>query len=180
MKVTGIILAGGKSSRMGTDKATLEYKGKMLFDWSLQTIKPLCNQIVVSSNSPKLNNYGYKVIADIYTNAGPMAGIAACLEQSDNEIAIVIACDTPFIDTKVYETLLQHINSFDVVMACNETNYAQPLIACYKKSVLPFLNSQLQAGNYSLKSLLNIDKCKLQKFNSNQLSVNLNSPIDLM
>jgi molybdopterin-guanine dinucleotide biosynthesis protein A len=79
MKITGIMLAGGNSSRMGKHKALVEYKGKKLIEWSISILKDLCDTIIISSNSKHLRNYGYEIIEDVHENIGPIGGLYAML-----------------------------------------------------------------------------------------------------
>jgi molybdenum cofactor guanylyltransferase len=81
MQITGIILAGGQSSRMGTDKAMLQIDGKTLMERAIEICKPICHEILISSNNPKHENFGFTVIPDEIKNCGPMGGIYSCLKN---------------------------------------------------------------------------------------------------
>jgi molybdenum cofactor guanylyltransferase len=80
MQITGFILAGGQSSRMGTDKAMLQIDGKTLMERAIEICKPFCHEILISSNNPKHGNFGFAVISDEINNCGPMGGIYSCLK----------------------------------------------------------------------------------------------------
>lgn len=180
MAYTGIVLAGGKSSRMGVDKTTLEYKGKMLAEWSVNILKPFCNEILVSSNNVTLMQLGYPIVADTFKDNGPMAGIVACLEKAQNEICLVIACDTPFVSPNIYEELIRHMEDYKIVMASDEQGRPQPLIACYSKKIIAFLHDQLKKRKNALWMLSDHQEAKLISFPSHMFSLNINKPSDLL
>ncbi|NJM14634.1 MAG: NTP transferase domain-containing protein [Bacteroidales bacterium] len=85
MQIEGFILAGGKSSRMGTDKATLLYKGKPMYQYALQVLKALCNNVCMVSSNPLHQQLPINVIPDKVENIGPLAGLFyrldACKKQ---------------------------------------------------------------------------------------------------
>ena len=84
-EITGIVLAGGKSSRMGQEKGLAEFDGKPMIAYALEALAPLCTEILISSNSNAYNHLGYRVVPDIIANSGPMGGIYSCMLQSQLE-----------------------------------------------------------------------------------------------
>ncbi|HPG34509.1 MAG TPA: molybdenum cofactor guanylyltransferase, partial [Lentimicrobium sp.] len=73
-QITGIVLAGGKSTRMGTDKGLMIFQGKPLVMYSIDLLSMFCGRILISSNNPEYAKFGYEIIADELPGAGPMAG----------------------------------------------------------------------------------------------------------
>lgn len=104
-EITGIILAGGKSSRMGKDKGLCDFKGKALVSYAIETLRPLCGNLMISANyfPEKYAEFDLPVIADEVKNIGPMGGILSCLKQSHTQHNLVLSCDTPFVTTDVSE-----------------------------------------------------------------------------
>ena len=80
--MTAIILAGGKSRRMGTDKALLEIEGISLLNKAIQLCEQVCDTIIISSNHSGHKVFGYPVVADEIANCGPLGGIYSCLRKS--------------------------------------------------------------------------------------------------
>ncbi|HSO89343.1 MAG TPA: molybdenum cofactor guanylyltransferase, partial [Draconibacterium sp.] len=93
MQITGIILSGGQSTRMGTDKALLQIKGKTLLERAVEICNPVCNAILISSNNPEHEKYGYQIYPDEIKNCGPLGGIYSCLKKSDTDWNFILSVD---------------------------------------------------------------------------------------
>ena len=89
MKFTGIILAGGKSERMGTDKGMVKFRNKFLVEYPLEALKPSCPTILISSNNDDYRIFGYPIIQDLVSDTGPMGGIYSCLLNSESHYNLV-------------------------------------------------------------------------------------------
>ena len=101
--ITGIILAGGKSSRMGSDKALLLYRGKAFLTHVINALIPLVDDIIIVSNDERHSQFNYRRISDTIIDAGPLAGIHAGLTDSNTENNLVLSCDVPLIQTSILE-----------------------------------------------------------------------------
>ena len=149
--ITGIILAGGKSSRMGSDKGFLTLNGATFISLIIEAIKPLVNDIIIVSNNVAYDQYGYKRVDDLIANAGPLAGIYSGLNHSETNRNLVLSCDVPSIKTFVLEKLIQSKNSnFDIVQLQSQ-NKTMPLIALYKKQCMGTFLGLLQNGERRLR-----------------------------
>ena len=134
--ITGIILAGGKSSRMGSDKGFLSLHGKPFMIHIIKALKPLVNAIVIVSNEEAYDKFGYKRVDDIIENAGPLAGLYSGLYHSKTEYNLVLSCDVPLIKTTVLNKLIESFDAnFDVIQLQSK-NKTMPLIALYKKQCM--------------------------------------------
>jgi molybdenum cofactor guanylyltransferase len=134
--ITGIILAGGKSSRMGLDKGFLSINGSTFITHIIEAIKPLVNDIIIVSNNKDYDEFGYGRVEDIIEDSGPLAGIYSGLYRSKTENNLVLSCDVPLIKTFVLEQLINFNNeNFDVVQLQSQDK-TMPLIALYKKHCL--------------------------------------------
>ena len=85
MQITGIILAGGQSTRMGTDKVLLEINEKTLLERAIELVQPLSETVLISSNNPIHKKYGFEIIPDEIKDCGPIGGIYTCLKKSETE-----------------------------------------------------------------------------------------------
>ena len=152
-QITGIVLAGGKSVRMGTDKGLLIYHGKPLVKYSIDLLSLFCDRILISSNNPEYSKFGYEVIPDEMPGAGPMAGIAACLSSSLTELNLILSCDMPFLDKAVIDKVLTLRDEFAFVVPLDNNGRPEPLCALYRQSSLPVFNSLLQQGSFRMTGL---------------------------
>lgn len=183
MQITTIILAGGLSKRMGTDKALLELDGQTLLERAIELCKPFSSELLISSNHQAHTTFGYPVIEDEIKDCGPIGGIYSCLKHSSNDWNLVLSVDTPFIQIDFIEFLKEETHNFEVVVPVHEGK-KEPLIAFYHKSALPKIRTRIEDGNYKLHFLL-------QQLNTNfvesgewlekypKLFQNLNSPEDI-
>jgi len=115
MGVTGIILAGGKSSRMGAEKGLQELCAKPLIHYAIEVLSGLCNTIIISSSSEAYKSLGHKVVADVIPGIGPMGGIYSALQQSKTEENLVLSCDLPFVSQELMSYILEYSMGYCVV-----------------------------------------------------------------
>ena len=153
--ITGIILAGGKSSRMGSDKARILFKGKAFIEHVIQALKPVVDDILIISNNKEHDHFSYKRISDTLDDAGPMAGLHAGLACSNTENNLVLSCDVPLIQTSVLEMIIAHNEEGKDVILLKEGSKSHPLIALYKKRTAPHLFSLLNHGERRLSTAIN-------------------------
>jgi molybdopterin-guanine dinucleotide biosynthesis protein A len=151
--VTGIVLAGGKSSRMGADKGLMVFCGKPLVQYSIDILSFFCNRILISSNNPAYNSFGHEIVADQIAGAGPMGGIAACLGKSNTELNLVISCDMPLADPVIFRTLLKLSADFTFIVPLDIMGREEPLCAVYKKDSLLIMQKQLAEQNFRMTEL---------------------------
>ena len=149
--ITGIILAGGKSSRMGSDKGFLKLNGYTFMSYIIETIKPIVNTIIIVSNNSDYNEFGYKRVEDIIEDTGPLAGLYSGLYHSETENNLVLSCDVPLINSSVLNQLIEGFdNGFDVIQLQSQ-NKTMPLIALYKKQCLHKCLELLDKGEKRLR-----------------------------
>ena len=185
--ITGIILAGGKSSRMGKDKGLCTFNGKALVEYAIEALKPLCGQLVISANHyPEMyNRYGLPVIADEVKGIGPMGGIHACLKRSDTQHNLVLSCDTPFVGAILLRHLLSQVENEQVVAPAHHTFLVEPLSAYYATNVVSNIENAIAEGDYKLINLFNKVRFKsvmmdeALPFYQAHAFLNINRPEDL-
>ncbi len=164
-----IILAGGKSSRMGRDKALLKFKGKTFVQILYDNLKHICSEVIISSNNPEVAISGTKTIADEYKEIGPMGGLYTCLKHSKTNYNIVVSVDTPFISAKLLSALLEKSQNYDISII-EHLNKTHPLIGVYHKDVLKILESEIKSKKYKVMTFLK--KTKFQIINIDKIYKN--------
>jgi len=162
---TAVILAGGKSKRMGFDKQYLKIEGRYLILSLIEQMLPYFDQVIVSCNHPVHPYHLYNkvtVVKDHYIQVGPMAGIHGALQVSDSEYVYVIACDT-FFYPEVMHYFMQEISEKieadsavppAMCISEKEANYFEPLNAFYHKRVFKAFEKALQENCFSLQKCI--------------------------
>jgi molybdenum cofactor guanylyltransferase len=182
--ITGIVLAGGQSRRMGTDKSVMKLNGKLLVEYSIDALKPLCNKVVISSNKFIYDFTGCEVWPDELPGQAPMIGIYSCLKRSETDINIILSCDMPLISTMILEYLLSNSEIYDIIVPINGDDYIEPLCGIYRKSSMLILKQFIDNGNFSLKDCILATSHLLKPINfqlpffSQNLFLNINTPDD--
>ena len=157
---TAIIMAGGKSSRMGQDKSMLPINGVPAIKHVLDQLAPYFDEILISSNNRAEHSFdGVKVVADEAMGAGPLVGIASALRISQNEINFVVACDIPEVDIATTGRLISESDGFDAVIPQTGASRYEPLFAVYKKSVLVEVDKAIASKKFRVIDAL--ENCKV-------------------
>ena len=140
---SGIVLAGGKGSRMGgVEKPLVKFKNKPLITYPVSVLKKVCSEVIVSCRNDKQRELLSSVLSDVsfsidkYTGAGPLAGIHSGLEKSKNEYAIIVACDMPFIKPEVVERILNEGRGYDACLPVWGNGRYEPLFAVYRRDAM--------------------------------------------
>jgi len=179
--ITGIILSGGKSRRMGTDKGFLSFNGKLFTQASIDALKPLVSEIIIVSNNADYDVFGLKRIEDIMDNAGPLAGIYSGLNHSKTECIIALSCDIPLITSGILKRLIEGTDDASEVIQIESNGKSMPLIALYKKSCKDVFYKLLQKGERRLQFAVN--QCQVKNITldseSARLTMNINTPEEL-
>ena len=132
--ITGIILSGGKSSRMGSDKALLKLNNSTFIETIITTIQPFVDELIIISDNPEHDKFNIRREEDFIKNAGPLAGLLTGLYRAKHENVIALSCDIPMISKKVIETLITQADDAFEVNQIESEGKTMPLIAVYKKS----------------------------------------------
>lgn len=185
--MTGIILAGGKNSRMGVNKAFLEINGIRLIDRVLSVFKELFSEILIVTNDP-LSYAGFSssvIVTDIYKNKGALGGIYSGLFFASNDYSFVTACDMPYLNKDFISYLAQQAEKNDIVVPQLSDGF-QPLYAVYSKNCLAPIKRNLEAdklkitGFYKGMRVLTVTEEIINSFNENgKLFLNINTPKEL-
>jgi molybdenum cofactor guanylyltransferase len=148
--MTGIILAGGKNTRMGTNKAFLTVEGERLIDRTVRIFKELFREVILVTNEP-LNylDLDLTIATDIYKGKGALGGIYTGLFFAQSEQAFVAACDMPFLNKGFIEHLIKKAAAYDVVVPSTPEGF-QPLHAVYSKRCLVPIKQAMERGNLKI------------------------------
>jgi molybdopterin-guanine dinucleotide biosynthesis protein A len=153
MKVTAIILAGGKSKRMGENKALVPLLGKPLIRYSIDLAVKFTADILISANNRDLDHFGFPVIRDVVDVKAPLAGIHAGLLASATDWNLVLTCDMPNVSVELIRLLLNSLDdSLRMVVPCHD-EFLEPLCGFYHKRIIPVMESNMKAGKLSMLDL---------------------------
>jgi len=187
--MTSIILAGGKSLRLGRSKALQSIGGKSLIQWVVDRLAILSTEIIIATAHgeavPCSSAVKIKTVADIYPGKGPLVGIYSGLIASSSSRAIVVGCDTPFLSVGLLEYMTQNLGESDVALP-RIGEMVEPLCAVYSKNCLAPIQELLEQNEPRISELFRMVKVKyveedeINSFDPEHLSFfNINSQADL-
>lgn len=185
---TAVILAGGRSSRMGFDKQFLKINGMSILDKIVKILKQEFEEIIVVSNkSEYYTSRDYIVIEDEIINCGPLGGIHAGLKQSSSKYTYFIACDMPNINLEYIRYMKKIIqkSKSDSCVTKNKNERVEPLNAFYSKDIINIIESQISNNDMAIYKLFDIIKTvyidfeTAKKYKYEDIFFNLNTPEDL-
>jgi len=152
--ITGIILAGGKSTRMGTDKGLMVLDGMLFIEHIIKAMQPMVGKIIIVSNNSNYNNLGLKCVPDLIKNSGPLAGLYTGLYHSKTDYNMVLSCDIPTVNADVLQLLINNIENNYQVIQVKSQNKTMPLIALYKRECIDTCKTLLNLGEKRLRQLM--------------------------
>lgn len=186
MKVTGVIQAGGKSTRMGgRPKALIELGGRRIVERVLAAIAPAVDDVLIVTNTPELYAFlGLPMVADVYPDRGSLGGIYSGLRAA-GETALTVACDMPFLHPEVVRLVASRAGEGDVVIP-RVGNRLETMHAAYGKACLPHIEKRLLAGQLKIVEFLagvrvvEISEADVARFRDPAVAfMNVNTPDEL-
>ena len=146
-KITAILLAGGKSQRMGTDKGMLDLNGKTFIQHICDALQPIVgsNILIVSANK-EYDVLGFSRVEDIIENKGPVGGLYTALKESKTKLNLVLSVDVPLVSTELLEWLIKSHDEIFMVTQTKSGEKTSPLIGVYDRSMRIVFGGQI-AGN---------------------------------
>jgi len=179
MKCAGFVLAGGRSSRMGSDKALLPFRQGTLLQYVAAQVKAATGNITLVGDPARYSNFGYLVIADIFVGCGPLAGIHSALHRSTAEWNLIVACDMPEINVDFLRQLVERAQggTADAVIPESE-GLPQPLCAAYRRGAVHAISTALETGVRKVTSGLQQLQIDLWPVPESRYFHNLNTPHD--
>lgn len=177
----GWVLAGGRSVRLGTDKALLEVDGEPLVVRTARLVQAAAGVVTLIGRSERIHSFGFEAIDDSEPDNGPLGGILTALQFRRAERNLICACDLPFLDAVFLRLLVESAcdSGADVVVPCSPDGKAQPLCAVYRSSALGGLQTSYQAGNRAVWKALKSIHVQWLTTTDNLWTFNLNTPQDL-
>ncbi len=186
-EMTGIILAGGRASRMGgINKAFIEVGGERLVDRTMRIYRSFFREIILSTNSPlEYLEFDARIVTDIHRGKGPLGGIHAGLLHANCEQVFVSACDMPYLSEGFIRHMIAQAKGYDLVVPVTANGF-ESLHAIYSRKCLPVIESQIERGELKVSLLFRKFKTReipveeIRRFDpEGRLFCNLNRPDDL-
>jgi len=177
----GVVLCGGKSTRMKQDKALLKYRGQPQWQIVFRMLQPLCGTVVISVNPEQAqrwsvdNSYPLVVDQSTFQNHGPLTGLLSVIEAYPNTALFLVACDYPFLRREHLKYLVDHRSSeYDVV--CYQTDdQPEPLITIFETKAIKAIQHYYQSGNDSIRQLIRSVNANLITCQAPQALTNVNT-----
>jgi molybdopterin-guanine dinucleotide biosynthesis protein A len=150
--ISAFILAGGKSSRFGSDKALFEYRGRPLIEHVIESIRPVVGRMAIISNEPERLAYlEIPCHPDSVEGLGPFGGVYTAMLLCVTDFALVVGCDMPEISADLIRYMASVSGGYDVVVP-RVGGWYEPLHALYSKRCLPPAEKSIRAGNRQIVS----------------------------
>jgi len=181
--VCGLVLAGGRSTRMGADKCALEIHGRSQARHCYALLREFLPEVQVSARPdqrglPALA--GLPVIEDRYENIGPVSGVLSAMEAQPDVAWLTLACDLPLADARGVRTLLDGRDPARLGTAYMASDgFFEPLFAIYEPAMAPWLRERIGRGRYGLREALADADVRLLCPPEDQMLMNVNTPDDL-
>jgi molybdenum cofactor guanylyltransferase len=191
LDVSCIILAGGKSKRLGRNKVTEKIGNASLLERVISAVAPLNNEIIIvaakESSLPQLTNYPkLKLVTDIYPGKGSLGGVFTGLTVSETLYNLVVACDMPFLNLDLLRYMVELAGGFDAVVPKLRDNILEPLHAVYSRNCISAMESLVKQNRLSILELFPLIKVRfigeaeIESFDPKHLTFfNINTETDL-
>ena len=177
------ILAGGKSSRMGTDKGLVMLGERPMIDHILTPMNTLSDRVIIVSNNPQYEAFGVRLIPDTLEDLGPAGGILSALQDSETDLNLLVSCDMPGINGAAANFLIQHSPDFQIILP-EYQGRIEPLFGIYKKECVRVWEEKVLSGDHKLRLLIQHFRTKTVNVDHHPLFqapffTNVNTPEDL-
>lgn len=176
-----IILAGGKSSRMGEDKGLMSLFGRSMISYVLEKALEISSEIIIVTDNTNYKKFGQKVIKDTYKEKGPLSGIYSGLKASDFDKNLILSCDIPYLKIGLLHFLIYQSEGFDITVPIHSERI-HPLIGIYSKRCLDHFENAIKEGNLKITNTfknLNVNIVNADEFDDIEFK-NLNSKNDII
>jgi molybdopterin-guanine dinucleotide biosynthesis protein A len=178
LDASAVIMAGGKSTRMGQDKSLLQVSGRTLLEHIHLQLDGNFNDVLVSvgeKDKPRPSKGDYRIVVDEKPGEGPLMGILSSLEQSEREINFVLACDIPDIPLFFVRRMVSMADDSDCVIPINENGRLETLFGVYKKSMINPIKEALARGERRIRDVFDKVKVNYIKLDKSVNLKNLNT-----
>ncbi|GAB3551815.1 NTP transferase domain-containing protein [Spirosoma fluminis] len=180
-KPNGLILIGGRSSRMGQDKATLHYHGKPQRDYLADLLRPYCERVYWSVNADQAHELAgaeQPCIVDAFDVASPLNGILSAFQQAPERAWLVVPCDMPLLTSQSLDALVAGRNPAKLATVFYDTDgrEPEPLLGIYEPQFWPILQAAVAQGEYSPRRLLQRNNVQMLNVPDSRELTNVNDP----
>ena len=155
------ILAGGKSTRMGQNKALLQLNNQTIIERLTEELGDIKTPIISCAEKGLYENYSNRVVYDQNNDIGPIEGIRQLLIESDDEYVFVCACDMPFVNKDLVKYMSEYVSSDYDCYVINDGDRLQPLCAIYSKKLLPLIEKLINENKYKLFEIISNSRTKV-------------------
>jgi len=159
---SAVVLAGGKSSRMGFDKSTMVLQNKKLIESTIKKLDSLFDDIIISVDSlEKKSEFNHaKIVVDKVKGIGPLGGMISALETAQSDKLFVIPCDMPVIDTKYISFMMKYMDDNEIILS-EKNGYFEPFPGFYSKSLIPRIEELINQNRRSIRSIFECSRTKV-------------------
>jgi len=178
--ITGVVLVGGKSSRMGENKALMRFGDKTFVERAIHLLQQTFENVIISANESGVYDFvGLPIVGDVYRGCGPLAGLHAAMTSAGKSDIFVMSCDLPFVDESVVRRILDNSSGAELIVAGDPTG-VQPLCGLYRQSSMRIIEGQLRVKEYSVLKLVQHMKGRVILFEEQKSNrfININTPAD--
>ncbi len=178
-RATAILLAGGRSRRMGRDKRRLDVGGTSLVEDAFRRLSALFAEVLVSVGTSEILVPGARHVQDAHDRAGPLGAVVTAMGHAAHETVFVMACDIPDPPVDFIKDLMSRAGDYDVVVPVDDEGRYETLFAVYHRGMLPLLRSLLDAGEKRIRRAYPRVSTREVKIPRDVTLRNLNTPDDL-
>ncbi len=186
--MTSIVLAGGRSLRLGKNKILEAFGGETLIERVVECLAPISNQIIVATTPgqqmPQFN-HSVEIVFDIYPGKGSLGGLYSGLKAARSFHSLAVAADMPFLNQSLLSYMMEMASDYDVVIP-RLKGFIEPLHAVYSKRCLEAIETQIKSDQLSVRNFLSqvkvryLDEVEVESFDPEHLSFfNINTAADL-
>ncbi|MEA3462539.1 MAG: molybdenum cofactor guanylyltransferase [Bacteroidota bacterium] len=184
-KITGILLAGGMSQRMGSEKGNIRIGRSLLYQYPLRVLEELCDEILISTCKDVTFQGKHRTICDEVKGIGPLGGIYSCLKQSSSELNLVLSYDMPLVSPSLFRFLIGERMGYDIVLPAMHEKKPEPTCGIYSRSTTGFMEEMIVQKDFALHHMLKRCNNKIVRITREmdfwlpELFLNINSKEDL-
>ena len=185
--LTGVVLAGGQSRRMGFNKAEAEMHGESMLIRMIDKLQKITPSILISSGTTSYPDIALPQILDEYPQCGPLGGIYSALKASNTSLNLVVSCDMPLVSIAMLEHIVAKAKESKafITLPVDYDGQLQMMCAVYHRDVLPILQQQLDVNQFKMKNLLDLVATKYVEISKEHplycehAFMNVNNPTNL-
>ena len=183
--ITGILLAGGMSQRMGSEKGSIRIGSSLLYQYPLGILEELCDEILISTCKPSLFREKHTRVCDEIKEIGPLGGIYSCLKRSSTKLNLVLSYDMPMVNASLLDLLIGEAEGYDMVLPAGDDEKPEPLCGIYNRSTIELIEKMISRKDFAVNQMLKQCRGKLIRITremdawSPGLFLNINTREDL-